>query len=116
MTETRLDVALVGRGLARSRTAAARAVAAGEVRVDGAVATRPSAKVPDGAVLEIAAARHVSRAGAKLEAALDAFRIDAAGRLALDLGASTGGFTALLLGRGARAVVALDVGHDQLVP
>ncbi|HEV7623439.1 MAG TPA: TlyA family RNA methyltransferase [Amnibacterium sp.] len=116
MTEARLDVALVARGLARSRTAAARAVVDGAVRVDGAVVVRPSTKVADGALLELEPARHVSRAGAKLEAALDAFQVDPAGRFALDVGASTGGFTAVLLDRGARRVVALDVGHDQLVP
>lgn len=116
MTEVRLDVALVERGLARSRTAAARAVAAGEVRVDGVPATRASAKVGPEASLEITVPRHVSRAGAKLEAALDAFAVDPSGRLALDLGASTGGFTALLLERGASEVIALDVGHEQLVP
>ena len=116
MSEERLDVALVVRGLARSRTAAARAVTGGDVRVNGAVVTRPSTKVADDTVLELAPARHVSRAGGKLEAALDAFGVDPRGRLALDVGASTGGFTALLLERGARRVVALDVGHDQLVP
>ena len=116
MSEQRLDVALVARGLARSRTAAARAVTAGHVRVEGTVVTRPAARVPDGALLELAPARHVSRAGAKLDAALDAFAVDPAGRLALDIGASTGGVTAVLLERGARRVVALDVGHDQLVP
>ena len=116
MSEQRLDVALVARGLARSRTAAARAVAAGHVRVEGTVVTRPAARVPDGALLELAPARHVSRAGAKLDAALDAFAVDPAGRLALDIGASTGGFTGVLLERGARRVIALDVGHGQLVP
>jgi 23S rRNA (cytidine1920-2'-O)/16S rRNA (cytidine1409-2'-O)-methyltransferase len=116
MSEERLDVALVARGLARSRTAAARAVTGGDVRVDGAIVTRPSTRVSDGALLELVPARHVSRAGGKLDAALDAFGIDPDGRLALDIGASTGGFTAVLLERGARCVVALDVGHDQLVP
>jgi 23S rRNA (cytidine1920-2'-O)/16S rRNA (cytidine1409-2'-O)-methyltransferase len=116
MTAARLDVALVARGLARSRTVAARAVAAGAVRVDGVVVTRASTRVPDGAALELEPPRHVSRAGGKLDAALDAFRVDPSDRLALDVGASTGGFTAVLLERGARRVVALDVGHDQLVP
>ena len=116
MSDTRLDTALVDRGLARSRTAAARAIAAGDVRVDGAVVTRPSVKVADDAVLEVGGVQPVSRAAHKLEAALDAFGLDPSGRLALDLGASTGGFTALLLERGAARVVALDVGHDQLAP
>jgi len=116
VTDPRLDVALVARGLARSRTAARRAIGEGAVTVDGAVMTRASVKVPDTAILALDPPRHLSRAGAKLEAALDAFRIDAAGRLALDLGASTGGFTGVLLAAGARRVIALDVGHDQLVP
>jgi 23S rRNA (cytidine1920-2'-O)/16S rRNA (cytidine1409-2'-O)-methyltransferase len=84
--------------------------------VDGVVVTRPAVRVRASAALELEPARHVSRAGGKLEAALDAFGVDPADRLALDIGASTGGFTALLLERGARRVVALDVGHDQLVP
>ena len=116
MSDTRLDTALVARGLARSRTSAARAIAAGEVLVDGTVVTRASVKVADDAVLEVAGVQPVSRAAFKLEAALDAFGLDPAGRLALDLGASTGGFTALLLERGADRVIALDVGHDQLAP
>jgi len=116
VTGARLDVALVARGLARSRTAAARAVAAGDVRIDGVVALRPSVRVEQDAVLDVVPPRHVGRAGRKLEAALDGFHIRPEGRLALDLGASTGGFTALLLDRGAEHVVALDVGHDQLVP
>jgi 23S rRNA (cytidine1920-2'-O)/16S rRNA (cytidine1409-2'-O)-methyltransferase len=116
VSDVRLDTALVARGLVRSRTVAARAIAAGEVRVDGAVATRASARVAEDALLEVDAVQYVSRAGAKLAAALDMFGVDPSDRLALDLGASTGGFTALLLERGARRVIALDVGHGQLVP
>ena len=117
MTTERLDVALVVRGLARSRTAAQAAVAEGRVRVDGAPAARPALRVGDDAVLEVSAdAGWVGRAAGKLDAALDAFAIDVRGRRALDLGASTGGFTQVLLERGAASVVALDVGHDQLVP
>lgn len=113
----RLDVALVDRGLARSRTAARQAIEAGRVSVDGAPAKRTAQRVGPDAVLDVVPdAGWVGRAAGKLDAALDAFRIDVTGRLALDLGASTGGFTQVLLRRGARRVVALDVGHDQLVP
>ncbi len=78
---------------------------------------KPSARVSATAVIEIAWLDHyVSRAAHKLIAALDAFGVDPAGRLALDVGASTGGFTQVLLERGARRVIALDVGHGQLAP
>lgn len=110
---TRLDQALAARGLARSRTHAARLVAAGAVRVDGAVATKPSMPVTAGARIDVDDDGWVSRAAGKLLAALDAFAVDPAGRDALDVGASTGGFTQVLLARGARHVTALDVGHDQ---
>ncbi|RIX27507.1 TlyA family RNA methyltransferase [Amnibacterium setariae] len=117
MTAERLDVALVERGLARSRSAAQTAIASARVRVDGVVATRPAQRVAADAVVEVdAGTGWVGRGAGKLDAALDAFGIDASGRLALDLGASTGGFTQVLLERGAARVVALDVGHDQLVP
>ena len=117
MTGERLDVALVAAGLARSRTAAAAAVAAGRVRVDGRPATRPGVRVAESSRLDVDADDGwVGRAAHKLDDALTAFDVPVAGRLALDLGASTGGFTQVLLRRGARRVVALDVGHDQLVP
>ncbi|GAB3031399.1 16S/23S rRNA (cytidine-2'-O)-methyltransferase TlyA [Parafrigoribacterium mesophilum] len=113
----RLDAALAGRGLARSRTHAARLIADGAVTVDGVVAGKPSLKVHADQVIAIIAADHyVSRAAHKLIAALDAFPVEVTGRLALDVGASTGGFTQVLLERGARAVIALDVGHGQLSP
>lgn len=114
----RLDQALAERGLVRSRAAARDAVLRGTVTVDGAAVTRPSARVRPGQAVEIAdpAARYVSRSALKLVAALDAFSIDPAGRDAVDLGASTGGFTQVLLERGARAVTAIDVGHGQLAP
>lgn len=113
----RLDVALVVRGLARSRAAARAAVAAGSVRVDGAQAKRVSQRVDPETVLEVdRGSGWVGRGAGKLDAALDAFGVDVAGRSALDLGASTGGFTQVLLERGAASVVALDVGHDQLAP
>ena len=114
----RLDQALVARGLAPSRARARALIEAGGVRVDGAVATRPAAAVPPGAALAVEADPNpwVSRAGLKLEHALDAFGLDPAGAVALDLGASTGGFTQVLLARGAAEVWAVDVGHGQLAP
>lgn len=111
---TRLDQALVERGLARSRSQAQQRIAAGDVRVDGRDALKPSLKVEaDAEILVVGADRWVSRAAHKLLAALDAFDVDPAGRVALDAGASTGGFTQVLLERGAAHVTALDVGHGQ---
>ena len=113
----RLDAALVTRGLARSRTLAARIIADGLVTVDGRAVVKPATKVHGGQAIVVAGADHyVSRGAHKLLAALDAFPVDPAGRLALDAGASTGGFSQVLLERGARAVIALDVGHGQLAP
>ncbi|MGT2427484.1 TlyA family RNA methyltransferase [Amnibacterium kyonggiense] len=113
----RIDVALVARGLVRSRSAAQTAIAAGRVRIDGATAKRVSQKVGPGAVVEVdRGSGWVGRGAGKLDAALDAFDVVAEGRTALDLGASTGGFTQVLLERGAASVIALDVGHDQLAP
>ncbi|AYF99335.1 TlyA family RNA methyltransferase [Protaetiibacter intestinalis] len=112
----RLDAELVRRGLARSRGVAAEAIAQGLVTVDGRPALKPAVKVGPDAVLEVAGADHyVSRGAHKLLAALDAFGVDPAGRVALDAGASTGGFTQVLLERGAVRVFAVDVGHGQLV-
>lgn len=111
----RLDAALAVRGLVRSRTQAAALIADGRVSVDGLVVTKASARVEEASDLAVSCAdSYVSRAAHKLIAALDGFGIDAAGRLALDMGASTGGFTQVLLERGARRIVAVDVGHDQL--
>ncbi len=111
----RLDAELVRRGLARSRALAVAAIEEGRVSVDGKVVAKAALKVGAEAELAIEGEhRYVSRAALKLVAALDAFAVDPAGRLALDLGASTGGFTQVLLERGAREVVALDVGHGQL--
>ncbi|QTX04982.1 TlyA family RNA methyltransferase [Agromyces archimandritae] len=113
----RLDSALAARGLARSRTHAARLIADGAVAVDGAIVLKPSVRVAEGQRLDVHAADHyVSRAAHKLIAALDAFGVDPAGRVVLDAGASTGGFTQVLLERGARTVLAVDVGHGQLSP
>lgn len=113
----RLDAALAARGLARSRTQAATLIADGLVSVDGRIVVKPSTPVGDDARLVVAAADHyVSRGAHKLLAGLDAFAIDVRGRVALDLGASTGGFTQVLRERGAEPVLAVDVGHDQLSP
>ena len=114
----RLDLALVARGLAPTRARARDAIRRGTVSVDGTVSARPGADVPDAAALALddPAAGYVSRAALKLIAGLDAFGIDPTGLNALDVGASTGGFTQVLLERGARHVTALDVGHGQLHP
>jgi len=113
---TRLDAALVSRGLAPSRERARALVLAGRVRVGEAIVTKAGADVPDGAPLTVVEPDFpwVGRGGVKLAHALDAFGIDVTGREALDIGASTGGFTDVLLRRGAARVVALDVGHGQL--
>jgi 23S rRNA (cytidine1920-2'-O)/16S rRNA (cytidine1409-2'-O)-methyltransferase len=115
--EQRLDAALAARGLARSRTHAATLVAAGVITVDGRPAVKPAMKVSEAAELVVAASDHyVSRAAHKLIAALDGFGVDPDDRVVLDAGASTGGFSQVLLERGARAVLAVDVGHGQLAP
>ena len=112
---TRIDAALAARGMARSRTHAATLIAAGLVSVDGRQVVKASSPVSDDAVITLAGSDHyVSRGAHKLVAALDAFRVTVEGRLALDMGASTGGFTQVLRERGARKVLAVDVGHDQL--
>ena len=117
MAEVRLDAALAERGIARSRTHAARLITDGSVTVDGRTVIKPSARVGDDQVLALTAIDHyVSRAAHKLLAALDAFAVPVTGQSALDVGASTGGFTQVLLERGAASVVALDVGHGQLDP
>jgi 23S rRNA (cytidine1920-2'-O)/16S rRNA (cytidine1409-2'-O)-methyltransferase len=117
---TRLDQALVSRGLARSRTHAARLIGEGKVSSDGEVLAKASLQVQDGTALAVAATSeddYVSRAAHKLAGALDAFpAVEVPGKRCLDAGASTGGFTEVLLRRGAAHVVAVDVGHDQLVP
>ncbi|MBY6062386.1 TlyA family RNA methyltransferase [Microbacterium esteraromaticum] len=113
----RLDAALAARGLARSRTHAASLIAEGLVRIDGVIAIKASTAVTDDADLAVDVGDHyVSRGAHKLIAALDGFDVAVQGRLALDMGASTGGFTQVLLERGARRVLAVDVGHGQLAP
>ncbi len=112
---SRLDSALVERGLAESRAKAQALILAGQVMVAGQVATRAAGAVRAEAEIEvIQRQRYVSRGGLKLERALDAFKLDVAGQKALDVGASTGGFTDCLLQRGAAKVIAVDVGYGQL--
>jgi 23S rRNA (cytidine1920-2'-O)/16S rRNA (cytidine1409-2'-O)-methyltransferase len=115
-TKTRLDVILVDRGLAPSRERARALILAGQVTIDGQVVSKAGAPVKPDARVELAVPDHpyVGRGGLKLAGALDAFAIDPRGRRALDVGASTGGFTDVLLQRGAADVIALDVGHNQL--
>lgn len=112
----RLDLALVERGLAPTRARAQGAIKAGHVRVGGKVAAKPSDMVSDGDKIELDGLEHpyVSRGALKLIHALDTFDLDPVGATCLDLGASTGGFTQVLLARGTEKVVAIDVGHGQL--
>jgi 23S rRNA (cytidine1920-2'-O)/16S rRNA (cytidine1409-2'-O)-methyltransferase len=114
--KARLDVVLVERGLVPSRERARAVILAGQVTVDGQVVSKAGAPVPPEARVELATPDHpyVGRGGVKLAHALDEFSIDATGRRALDVGASTGGFTDVLLQRGAASVIALDVGRGQL--
>jgi 23S rRNA (cytidine1920-2'-O)/16S rRNA (cytidine1409-2'-O)-methyltransferase len=117
MAQRRLDTLIAERGLAPSRTAAATSIRAGEVRIGkgGERPTKPGHMVPEEIRIYMEGGpRYVSRGGLKLEAALDRFGVDPAGKRCLDIGASTGGFTDCLLQRGAAEVVALDVGHGQL--
>jgi 23S rRNA (cytidine1920-2'-O)/16S rRNA (cytidine1409-2'-O)-methyltransferase len=113
----RADIVLVERGFFESRARAQGAIAAGLVTADGRSVAKGSDLIRADAPIE-ASAPHpwVSRGGVKLAAALDAFGIDPEGLVCLDLGASTGGFTDVLLARGARRVYAVDVGHGQLHP
>ena len=112
----RLDQLLVNRELARSKAEAQALIHAGDVELDGTRRLKPGQMVAaDASVSLIEKPRWASRAGAKLEAALDAFGIDPGGKAALDAGASTGGFTDVLLARGARIVYAVDVGRAQLI-
>ena len=112
----RLDQILVEKGFFASRSRARDAVVRGTVQIDGVVVTKPGAGIGDGAVISVddPAGAYVSRAALKLIAGLDHFAIPVEGRSALDIGASTGGFTQVLLERGASHVVAVDVGHGQL--
>lgn len=115
MARRRADVVLAERGFFESRERAKAAILAGEVRIAGEIVRKAGEPVPDDAEFEVAdAPRYVSRGGYKLAGALDAFELDVTGRDAIDIGASTGGFTDCLLQRGASSVVALDVGYGQL--
>jgi len=112
---TRLDQALVERGLCESRERAKRAILAGQVRINAQSARKPSDSVkPDDQLVLEAGDKYVSRGGHKLEHALNHFHLEATGITALDLGASTGGFTDCLLQHGAEKVFAVDVGRGQL--
>lgn len=115
MKRVRADQLLVERGLAPTRAKAQALILAGRVTHAGRRVDKAGDRLPEDALPEIAEGpRHVSRAGGKLEGALDAFAVDPAGREALDVGASTGGFTQVLLARGAARVAAVDVGRGQL--
>lgn len=114
----RLDQLLLNAGLVASRSRARDAISRGTVRVNGRTVIKPSSTFPANVKIEIddPAQAYVSRAALKLKAALDEFGLDPAGLDCLDIGASTGGFTDVLLERGANHVIAVDVGHDQLHP
>jgi 23S rRNA (cytidine1920-2'-O)/16S rRNA (cytidine1409-2'-O)-methyltransferase len=116
MQKVRLDVLLTDRGLTESRSQAQRLVMAGQVRVDGQLVLKPATRFPTSVdVLVDHGPRYVSRGGEKLEAALHAFQlIDLQGRVCVDVGASTGGFTDCLLQHGAGKVYAIDVGYGEL--
>jgi len=115
-TKTRLDIVLVDRGLAPSRERARALILGGHVTVDGQVVSKAGAPIKPDAQVDLATPDHpyVGRGGLKLAGALDAFAVDPRGRRALDVGASTGGFTDVLLQRGAASVIAIDVGRGQL--
>src|SRR5712691_5313532 len=111
----RADVFLVSHGFAASRAEAQAAIQAGRVEADGQKVTKPAQKLREGMTIQYEPAHpYVSRGGVKLAAALDHFSLSPEGRVCLDIGASTGGFTQVLLERGASRVYAVDVGHGQL--
>lgn len=111
----RLDQAMVERGLSQSREKAQRAILAGQVRVNSQPAKKASDSISPSDIIELEAGeKFVSRGGHKLEHALDSFKLDVSGLMAVDIGASTGGFTDCLLQRGAQKVFAVDVGQGQL--
>jgi 23S rRNA (cytidine1920-2'-O)/16S rRNA (cytidine1409-2'-O)-methyltransferase len=115
MKNMRIDILLVERGLAESRSLAQRLVMAGQVRVNGQVVPKPSVTFPPDTSIEIdRGARYVSRGGEKLDSALRDFGIEIAGKVCADVGASTGGFTDCLLQHGAQKVFAIDVGRGIL--
>jgi len=115
MKKTRVDLLLVERGLAESRSLAQRLVMAGQVRADGQVVAKASMAYPDEVVLEVdRGPRFVSRGGEKLAGAIEAFGLDLGGKVCADIGASTGGFTDCMLQNGAAKVYAIDVGNGIL--
>ncbi len=115
MTRIRVDAVLVSRGLFPSRERARAAILAGEVRVDGHIVDKAGTKISQDARIEVASTqRYVSRGGLKLEGALNGFSMSVTGIRAVDIGASTGGFTDCLLQHGAVHVTAVDVGYGQL--
>lgn len=115
MAKIRLDILLIDKGLVESRSKAQALIMAGKVRVDGQVVTKAGTQISAEADINIESALpYVSRGGLKLAAALDAFKIDPTGYICADVGASTGGFTDVLLQRGAARVYAIDVGYGQL--
>jgi len=115
MPKRRLDLLLVERGLCRSRSQAQGVIRAGKVLVDGVLVDKPGTLVPEKAKIELRSSpSYVSRGGLKLEWALGSLGIDVHGKAAIDIGASTGGFTDCLLQHGARRVYAVDVGYGQL--
>lgn len=118
MSKQRLDQHLVDTGHFPSRARARDAILRGTIKLDGTPCSKPAQKVAPGVAIEVAdpASAYVSRAALKLIEGLDVFAIDPSGRICLDIGASTGGFTQVLLERGAAKVHAIDVGHDQLHP
>ena len=114
-SRTRLDVWLVDHGMVESREKAQALVMSGRVQVDGAAATKPGTAVPDEAQVSLLPGPdHVGRGAVKLAGALEALGVEPAGRVAVDVGASTGGFTEILLARGVVRVYAVDVGRGQL--
>jgi 23S rRNA (cytidine1920-2'-O)/16S rRNA (cytidine1409-2'-O)-methyltransferase len=116
-TRERADRLLVARGLFESRARAQAAIAAGRVTADGIVVRKASEEISSAALIAAEAEHpYVSRGGVKLTEALDHFSLKVAGRICLDVGASTGGFTEVLLGCGARRIYAVDVGRGQLHP
>ncbi len=116
MAKQRLDQLVAAKGLCASREQARRLILSGDVTVDGAVINKPSTKVDDTADIEVLnKPKYVSRGGLKLEGALEAFPVSPQGKVCLDIGASTGGFTDCLLQNGALRVHAVDVGIGQLV-
>ncbi len=115
MKKVRVDILLVERGLAESRSLAQRLVMAGQVRADGQVVPKPSVSYPPEVQLEVdLGPKYVSRGGEKLQGAIEVFQLDVRGLVCADIGASTGGFTDCLLQNGARRVYAIDVGQGIL--